>query len=251
MNFKQKLRSKKLTMGSWLSIANPAVAEIMAKAGVDWLAIDMEHGGFSFDQCLELVRVISLCGVAPLVRVGENSPLAIKRAMDAGAAGVVVPMINTAQDAIDAVNAVKYPPKGSRGMGLHRANGYGTTFDKYLKWVEEESVVIVQIEHKDAIANLGDIFSVEGVDGFIVGPYDLSASLDISGDFKAREMAEALASIEKEAKAKNIPMGYHVVYPDIQLLDDKIKEGYTFIAYSVDFLLIGEKFREGIKSVKE
>jgi 2-keto-3-deoxy-L-rhamnonate aldolase RhmA len=250
MNFKQKLKNREVTIGSWLSIANTAVAEIMAKAGVDWLAIDMEHSSLSVDQCQELIRVIDLCGVAPLVRVGANDPLLIKRAMDAGARGVIVPMVNSAQDAIAAVHAVKYPPRGTRGVGLARAQGYGTTFDKYIKESDRESVVIIQIEHKDALENLENIFSVEGVDGFIVGPYDLSASLGVAGDFKSEKMRQALSRIEKTAKEKNIPSGYHVVFPDPGLVNEKIKEGYTFIAYSVDFLLLGESFRQGLKAIK-
>ena len=251
MNFKQKLKSKKLTIGSWLSIANPAIAEIMAKAGVDWLAVDMEHSSLSVDQCQELIRVIDLCGVAPLVRVGANDSLLIKRAMDAGARGVIVPMINSVQDAMDAVSAVKYPPQGTRGVGLARAQGYGTDFDQYIKESDSESVVIVQIEHKDALENLKEIFNVEGVDGFIVGPYDLSASLGVAGDFKSKEMVQALSNIERVAKENNISSGYHVVFPDPEQVNEKIKQGYTFIAYSVDFLLLGENFRQGLKEIKK
>lgn len=251
MSFKEKLKSKKLLIGSWLSIANPAVAEIMSKAGVDWLAIDMEHSALSVDQCQELIRVIDFCGVVPLVRVGENNALLIKRAMDSGAKGVIVPMINSAEDAINAVDAVKYPPIGLRGVGLARAQGYGTSFDEYIKGSDDESVVIVQIEHKDALNNLEDIFSVKGVDGFIVGPYDLSASLGVAGDFKSNEMAQALNKIEKAAKVKNIPMGYHCVSSNTKLVDEKIKQGFTFIAYSVDFLLLGESFRKGLKAIKK
>ncbi len=250
MSLKEKLKNKELTVGSWLSIANPAVAEIMAKAGVDWLAIDMEHGSFSADQCQELIRVIDLCGVVPLVRVGANDPLLIKRAMDAGAKGVIVPTVNSARDAAAAVNAVKYPPHGTRGVGLARAQGYGTAFDEYVQKNDRESVVIVQIEHKDALEDLEGILGVNGIDGFIVGPYDLSASLGVAGDFKASEMEEALSKIVKAAKKKSVAAGYHVVFPDTKLVDEKIKQGYTFIAYSVDFLLLGENIRRGLKAIK-
>ena len=251
MHFKEKLKKRKLAIGSWLSIANPAIAEIMAKAGADWLAIDMEHTALSTDQCQELIRVIDLCGVTPLVRVGANDPLLIKRAMDAGAKGVIVPMVNSAKDAMDAVKAVKYPPRGTRGVGLARAQGYGTTFNEYVKAIDDQSIVIVQIEHKDALKHLEDIFAVKGVDGFIVGPYDLSASLGIAGDFKAKKMEKALHQIEQTAKTKNMAAGYHVVYPDPDLVNQKIKQGYTFIAYSVDFLLLGESFSQGLKAIKK
>ena len=251
MKLKQKLKEKKLALGSWITMKDPAIAEIMAKAGVDWLAIDMEHSSLTMTECQEIIRVIDLCGVVPLVRVGENNLLLIKRAMDAGAGGVIVPMVNSRQDAEKAVAAVKYPPVGTRGVGLSRAQGYGVSFDEYKKWVEKESIVVIQIEHKDAVDNLEEIFSVEGVDAFIVGPYDLSGSLGIPGDFKADSMKKAINKVQKISKEKNMCSGYHVVFPEIRLLEQKVKEGFTFLAYSVDFLLLGEKFREGIDRVKK
>jgi len=251
MDLKQRLKSKQVTIGSWLSIANPAVAEIMAKSGVDWLGIDMEHSALSVDQCQELIRVIDLCEVVPLVRVGANDPLLIKRAMDAGACGVIVPMVNSAEDAVRAVKAVKYPPQGERGVGLARAQGYGTKFEEYVGTINDKSIVIVQIEHKDALSHLEEIFAVEGVDGFIVGPYDLSASFGVAGRFESGEMAQALAMIEQAAKKKNIPAGYHVVSPNPDMVHKKIEQGYTFIAYSVDFLLLGESFRRDLLRIKE
>src|SRR5512136_2475206 len=154
MNLKQKLRKRALTIGSWITLGHPAIAEIMAKAGFDWLTIDLEHSAITLDQTQQLIQVIELCGVTPLVRVGENGPYLIKRVMDAGAHGVIVPMVNTAEEAKRAVDAVKYPPEGRRGVGLGRAQGYGFEFEKYRDWSREKSVVIVQIEHIDAINNL-------------------------------------------------------------------------------------------------
>lgn len=251
MHFKQRLKDKKLTMGSWLSIANPAVAEIMAKAGFEWLAIDMEHSSLNLDQCQELIRVIDLCGVVPLVRVGANDALLIKQAMDAGAHGVIVPMVNTAEDAKRAVSYVKYPPEGRRGVGLSRAQGYGASFDAYKDWVKRESVVIVQIEHIDAINNLESILSVDGVDAFIVGPYDLSGSLKIPGQFNDKRVKDAVKKIISVSRDRNISAGYHVVSTDEKLVQEKIEEGYSFIAYGVDFLFLGDRMRAGLKILKK
>ena len=247
---KDKLRTKQLTIGSWMSLGYPAIAEIMAKAGFEWLVIDMEHSAISVDQCQELVRIVDLCGISPLVRIGANDTLLIKRAMDAGSHGVIVPSVNSREDAERAVSAVKYPPHGTRGVGLSRAQGYGESFNEYKKWVEEESTIIVQIEHIKAVENLKQILTVEGIDGFIVGPYDLSGSLGIPGDFEDKKMHEALAEIKKVAVEVNISAGYHVVPPQPELAADKIKEGYSFIAYSVDFLFIGESCRSGIKEIR-
>lgn len=247
MTLKKKLRDRKLSIGSWITIGDNTVAEIMSKAGFDWLAVDMEHSALTVAQCQELVRIIDLCKVAALVRVGVNDPLLIKRAMDAGAHGVIVPMVNSREDAEKAVKAVKYPPRGSRGVGLSRAQGYGTSFDKYKKWLEAESVVIAQIEHINGVNNLEEIAEVEGVDAIMVGPYDLSGSLGIPGNFDDRKMLEALEKIQKLAFKKKISLGYHIVSSDPKLVEKKIKEGYTFIAFGVDFLFLGDNCRSGLK----
>src|SRR3990172_12592200 len=123
VNLKEKLKQNKLTIGSWITIGNSSIAEIMAKAGFDWLTVDMEHSAITLHQAQQLIQIIELSGVVPLVRVGENSPNLIKRVMDAGAYGVIVPMVNSKEDAEKAVNAVKYPPVGNRGVGLARAQG--------------------------------------------------------------------------------------------------------------------------------
>ncbi len=250
MTLKEKIKGGKLTLGSWITIGNSAVAEILAKAGFDWLAIDMEHTAINVDQCADLIRVIDLCGVAPFVRVGANDSLLIKQAMDAGAHGVIVPMVNSKEEAERAVESVKYPPVGKRGVGLARAQGYGTTFNEYKDWAANESIVIVQIEHIDAVNNLEEIFSVEGVDAFIVGPYDLSGSLGVPGDFEDKKVEEALDKIVDISKNMNMSSGYHVVSTDYNLVKEKIKQGYSFIAYGVDFLFLGESARGGLAATK-
>ena len=202
----------KVTIGSWITLAHPSIAEIMAKAGFDWLAVDLEHSSITIREAEDLIRVINLCGVVPLVRLTSNDPNQIKRVMDSGAHGVIVPMVNHPKDAINAVQAVKYPPAGNRGVGLARAHGYGETFDD-LAWQDEGSLVIVQIEHIKAVENLEDIISVEGVNGYIVGPYDLSASMGIPGDFQHSEFKEAMEEINRIAKKLNIPGGVHFVEP--------------------------------------
>ena len=128
---KVKLRSKEVTLGSWITIGNTAIAEIMAKADFDWLVVDLEHSVISIDVAGELIRTIDLCGVAPLVRLTSNDPNQIKRVMDAGAHGIVVPMVNTPEEAALAVSATRYAPTGSRGVGLARAQGYGVNFNDY------------------------------------------------------------------------------------------------------------------------
>ena len=247
---KSKLNNKILTIGSWITLGHPAIAEIMAKSGFDWLTVDMEHSAITVDQAQQLIQIIELCGVTPLVRVGENNPCLIKRVMDAGAHGVVVPMVNTKEDAENAVNAVKYPPVGSRGVGLARAQGYGMEFEKYKDWVNKESVVIVQIEHIKAVENLEKILSVKDIDGFIIGPYDLSGSLGRPGDFQHREVVEALSRVREIANRFPVASGFHVIPPDAKLVSEKIDEGYKLIGFSLDTLFLAKKCRSELDKVR-
>jgi 2-dehydro-3-deoxyglucarate aldolase len=250
-SLKNKLKSKVTTIGSWITLGHPSVAEIMAKAGFDWLTVDMEHSAITLHQAQHLIQIIDLCEVTPLVRVSENDSTLIKRVMDAGAHGVIVPMVNTRDDAIDAVNAVKYPPLGKRGVGLARAQGYGLEFERYKKWVNKDSIVIVQIEHIDAVNNMEQILSVDYVDGFIVGPYDLSASMGRPGEFDHPDVVDALKQVKEISERMNVVSGFHVIPPDYKEVIKKMNEGYSFIAFSLDTLFLGENCRLGLDKIKK
>lgn len=250
-SLKEKLNNKELTVGSWITLAHPAIAEIMAKVGFDWLTIDLEHSVITIREAEELIRVIDLCGVVPLVRLSANDPVQIKRVMDAGAHGVIVPMVNSAEEAKRAVEAVRYPPDGKRGVGLARAQGYGNSFEQYKEWVNQESIVIVQVEHIKAVENLDAILSVEGVDGFIVGPYDLSGSLGIPGKFDDELMIEAMSNIQVVMESFSKVPGYHVVEPDVDQLRQLVREDYRFLAYSVDIRMLDACCRSAMKKIKE
>lgn len=244
MSLKQRLVNMDITFGSWITIGNTIIAEIMAKSGYDWLTIDMEHSAITIDCAQELIRVIDLCNTTPLVRVGSNDETLIKRVMDAGAKGVIVPMVNSADDAKKAVDAVKYPPVGTRGVGLARAQAYGQDFEGYRHWNQENSIVIVQIEHIRAVENIEDIMNVNGVDGFIIGPYDLSGSMGIPGDFDHPDMVSVLKKVQEYSRINRILSGYHVISTEKSFVDEKINEGYKFIAHSLDMLFLGDKIKE-------
>lgn len=248
---KNKLKNNRLLIGSWITLADTAIAEIMAKSGFDWLVVDMEHSAITLPEAQELIRIIELAGCVPLVRVGENNPFIIKRVMDAGSGGIIVPMVNSKNDAIKAVSACKYPPVGERGVGLARAQGYGLGFEKYKKWLEKESLVIVQIEHIEAINNIEEILNVEGVDASIIGPYDLSASLGHPGDFDRKEIKNAIANYIKACDKSGKPAGTHVIAPDGQEANRRIKEGFKFIAFSMDALFLAEKIKSELIKIKK
>ena len=250
-SLKERLGGGEPVIGSWITLSHPAIAEIMVRSGFEWLVVDLEHSAITLGEAQNLIQVIELSGVVPLVRVGENNPTIIKRVMDAGAHGVIVPMVNSGKDAEAAVSAVRYPPLGSRGVGLGRAQGYGLGFEKYKGWLEKEAVVIVQIEHVKAVDNLDEILRVEGVDGFIVGPYDLSGSMGRPGDFGHPEMTSALDKIMDAAKKHDPAPGFHVIPPDAEEVFKKMDEGYRFIGFSLDTLFLGDKCTSELSRVKE
>jgi len=249
-SLKEKLDKNKLTVGSWITLGHPSIAEIMAAKGFDWLVIDMEHSVITLDMAQELIRTIGSCGVVPLVRVGENNAAVIKRVMDTGAYGVVVPMVNSRQEAVRAVDAVKYPPIGKRGVGLARAQGYGFAFEKYKNWVNKNSIVIVQIEHIDAIQDLEAILGVDGVDASIIGPYDLSASMGHPGGFQRKDVKTAISRYGTVCKKLGKTAGFHVVPADPEMAKQKIKEGFKFIGFSLDTIFLGKKIEEGLRMIK-
>jgi len=248
---RNKVNLKTLTLGSWITLGHPAIAEIMASAGFDWLVVDLEHSVIDLEVAGDLIRTIDLCGAAPLVRLTSNDQNQIKRVMDAGAHGIIVPMVNTPEEALRAVAATRYAPVGSRGVGLARAQGYGANFQNYLKWQSEGPVIIVQIEHKDAVDQLEAILKVPGVDGFIVGPYDLSCSMGIAGQFEQAEFVHTIKRIHEIGQQVGSLVGMHIVEPDLQQLEQMARDGYNFIAYSVDIRLLDIGARQGIARIKE
>lgn len=249
-NLKAKLKERVLTIGSWITLGHSSIAEIMAKAGFDWLTVDMEHSAITLREAQHLIQVIELCGIAPLVRVGENKTRLIKRVMDAGAHGVIIPMVNNKDDAIKAINAVKYPPQGTRGVGLARAQGYGLEFERYKKRINNDSIVVVQIENIEAIDNLEKILEIEGVDASIIGPYDLSASLGYPGELERKEVRDAVKRYMRVCRERAKCAGFHVVPVDAEKVRHKIKEGFRFLAFSLDTLFLGERIKRELKEIK-
>lgn len=243
---------KSISIGSWISMGSPYVAEIMAQAGFDWLVIDMEHSAANdLATTGRLIQVIDLAGCKPLARIASNDPVLIKQVMDAGAHGVIVPQVNTPAQAEAAVAALQYPPQGVRGVGLWRAQGYGRGFEAYRAWLEEGRLLIVQIEHIQAVENLNAILAVEGVDGFIIGPYDLSASLGFPGDFEHARVKQALAIVERVAQETEKMAGYHIVHPDMALFKTIRQRGYNFIAYGVDFTFLTDVIDRELSLIRD
>jgi len=244
-------KNQNISIGTWVTLNHFSVVEIMAEAGFDWICIDLEHSVIDYYETQKLISTIEAKKCTPFVRVGENNSLIIKRVLDAGAMGIIVPSINSKKEAIQAVENVKYPPLGKRGVGLARAQGYGFNFKDYSKNINQTTKVVIQIEHIDAINELEKILSTKGVDASIIGPYDLSGSMGMPGDYNHPEVITALKKYEKISKKLGVPYGYHVIEPDYRLVLKKLKSGYSFIAFSLDTLFLGTLCRREMRSLKE
>ncbi len=234
---RSKLKSGYCSIGSWIQIPDPSVAEIMGNAGYEWIAVDLEHGSIDISQLPNLFRSLELGGTLPLARIAQGSSKDCKQALDAGAAGVIIPMIESAEQLIEIRNSSCWPPAGNRGVGFSRANGFGKYFFSYHEEAQSP-LLIAMIENYKAIENLENILKVKGLDAIFIGPYDLSASMGIVGEFENKDFIDTMEQILKLSCKYNIPCGTHIVNPDLLILKDQIKKGYQFIAYSIDSVFL-------------
>ncbi len=246
---REHLRAGTRTVGSWLSLGDPAVAELLCDAGFDWLVIDREHSAIDYGRTQELIRAIDGRGKAALVRLSGQDPVEIKRVMDAGAHGIIAPMVCTRAQADALWSAMQYPPLGSRGVGLSRAQGYGPGFEAYRAWLPEGASLIVQLECADCLPHLDAIFAAEHVHGYLIGPYDLSASLGLPGQLDHPAVRAAMAQIREAAARWGKPPGLHIVEPDPAALRQRVDEGYRFIAFGVDFRMIHYAAARGLAAL--
>ena len=230
---REKLQNGKVCIGTWQQIPHASISEILGHAGYDWVALDLEHGSVGVDQLPNLFRAIELGGTLPLARIAESKPNDCKQALDAGAGGIIAPMIENAEQIKMVRNACCWPPVGTRGVGFSRGNLFGKNFESYKKEAQLP-LLIAQIEHINAVNNLDEILQVKGLDAIIVGPYDLSASMGITGKFDTRKFIEVMDSIINSCKKYNVPCGDHVVQPNQKLLEKRIQQGYKFIAFGID-----------------
>jgi 2-dehydro-3-deoxyglucarate aldolase len=234
---RNKLERGGHSIGSWIQIPHGAVAEIMGQAGYDWVAVDMEHGSISANQLPDLFRALELGGTLPLVRLAQGLSKDCKQALDAGAAGVIVPMVESAEQLKIVRNVCCWPPAGTRGVGFSRANLFGKHFDAYGKEAQAP-LLVAQIEHIRAVEVLKDILQVEGLDAIFIGPYDLSASMGLTAKFNDPDFEAVMHRIRLLCLEKNLPCGVHVVAPDKTELGRVLSQGDRFIAYSIDAVFL-------------
>jgi len=232
-----KMNKGKCTIGSWMQIPHGSVAEIMGNAGYDWVAVDLEHGSISVAQLPDMFRALELGETLPLVRLAQGDAKECKQVLDAGAGGVIVPMVETAEQLIAVRNACRWPPAGTRGVGFSRANLFGKNFETYREEAQAP-LLVAMIEHSRAADNLEEILAVDGLDAILIGPYDLSASMGATAQFDEPKFISAMERIRTLCRDANIACGVHIVIPATDTLKQRIREGYRFIAYSIDAVML-------------
>ena len=238
--FAENLRNGQLLIGPLVSLPSPEITEILAQTGFDWLFIDAEHGAFNPQQAQSMLQAAGNCPC--VIRVPAGDEIWIKKALDIGAAGIIVPQVHTAEQARQIVKYCKYSPQGNRGVGIGRAHKYGNSFEEYLRQANRETAVIVQAESKTAIKNIASIVAVKGIDAILIGPYDLSASLGRIGQVDHKEVTSAISKVRKACIDANVKLGIFGVSPEA--VKPYIKKGFTLITVGVDSLFL-------IKSAKE
>jgi 2-dehydro-3-deoxyglucarate aldolase len=234
---RRQLRAGQASVGSWMQIPHPSIAEILGSAGYDWVTLDLEHGAIGIQELPDLCRALELGETLPLVRIAEAAARDCKMALDAGAGGVIVPQVESATQLNRIAEACRWPPAGRRGVGFSRANLFGQRFAAYRE--EAQAPLLVgMIESAQALSDLDAIMRVPGLDAVFVGPYDLSASLGATGDFTSPAFVEALARVRTQADRHGVASGIHVVSADPQELRTRVREGYRFLAYSLDAVFL-------------
>ena len=194
LNIRKKLFDGQVSIGTWQQIPHPSISEILGKAGYDWVTVDLEHGSISIDQLPDLFRAIELGDTLPLARIAESKPKDCKQALDAGAGGIIAPMIESGKQLKTIRDACFWPSAGTRSVGFSRANLFGKYFDEY-KEEAQAPLLIAQIEHINAVNNLDEILQVKSLDAILIGPYDLSASMDLTAEFEHKELKMELIQV--------------------------------------------------------
>ena len=247
-SLKERWRAGEITLGAWCVMPGAMGPEVLARQGFDWIMIDMQHGCIEYGDALAMIRAVDQTPATPIVRVPWNEPSVIGRVLDAGALGVLVPMIQTAEDARKAVEAALYPPLGRRSFGPVRAGlRDGPT---YFTGANERIAVVVMIETREALEAVEEIASVPGVDALFVGPFDLWLALGLAaGDNDGKPVFdEAIQRIATAAKRAAIATAV-LANPGVAPL--RMRQGFQMISVTTDFMTLGSASRADLESVRK
>jgi 2-dehydro-3-deoxyglucarate aldolase/4-hydroxy-2-oxoheptanedioate aldolase len=246
-NFRARVRRREVLIGPLVTLASPEVAELFALAGFDWLWIDLEHTPLSLGQAQQLIQATA-GRAGTVVRVPWNDPVHIKQALDLGCDGVLVPQVRSADEARRAVAAAKYPPEGIRSVGIARAQQYGMTLTEYVRTANEHVAVMLQIEHIDALPHARDILAVPGVDGVVLGPYDLSASMGMPGQIAHPDVAAVLADLADACNERQMAWGAFA--PDAASAKAHLARGATLLTVGTDTMYLWRGARAALAELR-
>ncbi|MBC6414116.1 MAG: 2,4-dihydroxyhept-2-ene-1,7-dioic acid aldolase [Chromatiales bacterium] len=243
--FAERVRNGELLNSTMVTINAPQVSELLSDSGLDWLFIDSEHSTFDTAalQCLLQASTIPC-----LVRVPIAERIAIRNVLDMGAAGIIVPQVNSAKTAQEIVSWCRYPPDGIRGVGIFRGNCYGFEFEDHIKSAAQETIIVVQAEHKDAVAEIEDIASVTGIDAILIGPYDLSASYGKAGMIDDPQIQAAMDTITNACLSNNKILGFFGM--NVNAVMPWIERGATLITTGVDCITLGINTRQYVTDLQ-
>ncbi len=237
-SLKKCLRQKKLVFSGWTSIGHSQNSELLLSSNIDCLGIDMEHSTISQEQALNIISACNSKNKSCLPRVASHNAEAIRRLLDSGADGIIVPNVESAEDINNIVSWVKYPNDGRRGYGVARAQNYGHRFEEYVQKWNRESIIIVQIESIDAVMNLPSIIDNEFIDAVIVGPYDISGSIGIPGKINDKKVRDAANKVLKICNEYGKSCGIHIPTVTPKSLKKVITDGFNFIILSSDVFVL-------------
>ena len=244
--FRKNLKSGEALVGGWIQIANSNIAEIMSDANYSWIAFDMEHGSFSTRDLPDLFRAVELKNKLPFVRLPNKNKEVCSQVLDAGCAGIIIPNIKDESELISIMSLCYLPPSGSRGVGYSRSNLFGKKFTRYKKQ-KNKPIIVAMIENVVSVKCLEKILLVKGLDAILIGPYDLSASMGITGKFNHPKFKSTLNKIMRLSKQYKMANGIHAIEPSYKILRKYIKEGYQFIPFAADTILLNLAIKNSFK----
>jgi len=245
--FKTRLQRGEVLLGTLITLGSTEVAEILANVGFDWLWIEMEHAPSGLARVQQLIQATGGL-VTCLVRAPWNDLVWIKRILDIGCHGIIIPQIRTATEAREAVSACKYPPSGTRSVGIGRAQGYGMNLQDYIEHADDRLIIVLQTEHIDAANNIESILDVPGFDAVLIGPYDLSASMGLKGQTAHLDVQQAIGRIKDACSDRQIPIGIFAV--DAETARTQIASGSSLIAVGMDTMFLWKSAKQAIGDLR-
>jgi 2-keto-3-deoxy-L-rhamnonate aldolase RhmA len=233
---KRDLAAGRACIGATITMNNPVVSEILSHVGFDWLWLETEHTATGVEGVLTMLQTTNGADVSTAVRVPWNDKTMIKRVLETGPDAVIVPLVNTREEAEYAVRAMKYPPLGERGAGLSRAQCYGLHMDEYIRTANDEVLTILMIEHAQAVENIEEILRVPGVDAIMIGALDLSGSMGMLGQTGHPDVEAAIQTVLAASKRAGMPCG--IITVSAEQANQRIEQGFRLMIVGLDVLFL-------------